>query len=120
MIFGGPAAYCESRGRQKRTWREVNAANPAVLRYLKWSEAPITFDRADYLDHVPQPGRLPLVLDPIVSSVRLSKVFMDGESALNILSVDAFRAMKLTEADLRPTHAPFHGVVPEGYATPLG
>lgn len=45
---------------------------------------------------------------------------MDGGSALNILYKDAFTAMKLTEADLRPSHAPFHGVIPGGYATPLG
>jgi hypothetical protein len=55
MIFGGPVAY-ESRHRHKLTAREVNAptsAREAVLTYLKWSEAMITFDQADHPDSIP-------------------------------------------------------------------
>jgi hypothetical protein len=34
---------------------------------------------------VPSPGRYPLVVDLIISNVRLSKVLMDGGSNLNII-----------------------------------
>ena len=58
MIFGGPTA-CESKRKQKTTRREVFAAEPATPTYLRWSDSPITFDRADHPTHVPQPGRCP-------------------------------------------------------------
>ena len=42
MIYGGSDAY-ESKRKQKLTAREINAVIPATPKYLKWSEAPITF-----------------------------------------------------------------------------
>jgi hypothetical protein len=38
----------------------------------------ITFDRSDHPESIPQPGRYPLVVDPIVSTKRLTKV-LKGE-----------------------------------------
>src|SRR6266540_3267723 len=64
MIYGGSDAYGSKR-KQKLTAREINAITPATPKYLKWSEVPITFGRADHTDHVPYPGRYHLVLDPI-------------------------------------------------------
>src|SRR6266508_4058046 len=54
MIYGGSAAY-ESKRKQKLTAREINAVTPVTPKYLKWSEAPINFVRADHPDHVPHP-----------------------------------------------------------------
>ena len=73
MIFGGPVAY-ESKRRQKLTAREVNAAalGEAVPAFLKWSETTITLDRKDHPDHIPQPGRFPLIVDPIIGKTCLS------------------------------------------------
>ena len=84
MIFGGSAAY-DSRRRQKLARREVYTAEPAAPIFLRWSESPITFDRADYPESVPQPGRYPLVVDPIIDTKLLTKVLMDGGSGLNIM-----------------------------------
>jgi hypothetical protein len=53
--------------------------------YLDWSDKPITFDQADHPDHVPSPGKYPLVVDPVIGDVRLTKVLMDGGSSLNII-----------------------------------
>jgi hypothetical protein len=119
MIFGGPAAY-ESKRQQKLTRREVLFTEPAVPRYLRWSEAPITFDKADHPDYIPQPGRFPLVVDPIVGTKRLGKVLMDGGSGLNLLYADTLDAMGIPRARLRPSSAPIHGVVPGKQAVPLG
>src|SRR5438132_4407047 len=86
MIYGGTEAY-ESKRKQKLIAREINAITPATPKYLKWSEAPITFGRADHPDHVPHPGRYPLVLDPIVRMVKLNRVLVDGGSC-NIVDVN--------------------------------
>ena len=57
--------------------------------YLDWSDKPITFDRADHPDHVSSPGKYPLVVDPIIGDVRLTKVLMDGGSSLNIIYAES-------------------------------
>jgi hypothetical protein len=119
MIFGGPDAYGSKRD-LKITTRQVNAVEPAVPTYLRWSESAITFDRADHPDLVPQPGRFPLVVDPVVGRKRLSKVLMDGGSGLNILYVETLEGMNISRSRLRPSASPFHGVVPGKQALPLG
>jgi hypothetical protein len=61
MIFGGSPAR-SSRRREKLNRREVFNADVARPSYLKWSEVPITFDRMDHPDNVPQSGSYPLVV----------------------------------------------------------
>ena len=61
-----------------------------------------------------------MVVDPIVGSTRLSKVLMDCESGLNILYADTLDAMGIDRGHLRPSGAPFHGVMPGKQAMPLG
>jgi hypothetical protein len=63
MIFGGSPAR-PSRRREKLIRREVMNADVAKPSYLKWSEVPITFDRKDHPDTVPQHGSYPLVVAP--------------------------------------------------------
>jgi hypothetical protein len=67
MIFGGSPAR-PSRRREKLIRREVMNADVAKPSYLKWSEVPITFDRKDHPDNVPQPGSYPLVVSPLFKS----------------------------------------------------
>ena len=119
MIYEGSDAY-ESKRKQKLTAREINAVIPATPKYLKWSEAPITFDRADHPDHIPHPGRYPLVLDPIVRMIKLNRVLIDGGSGLNILFAKPLDDMKIPRSELKRSSAPFHGVIPGTSATPLG
>src|SRR5438552_682656 len=73
MIYGGLAAY-ESKWKQKLTAREINAIMLVTPKYINWSEVPITFDRSDHPDNIPHPGRYPLVLDPIIRTVKLNRV----------------------------------------------
>src|SRR5207253_8637958 len=100
--------------------REINAITPAIPKYLKWSKVPITFDRADHPDRVPHPGRYPLVLDPIVRTVRLNRVLIDSGSGLNILFAKTLDDMKIPRSELKQSRALFHGVIPGTSATPLG
>jgi len=119
MIFGGPLA-CESKHKEKITRREVFVAEPVMPTYLRRSDAMITFDGGDHPNSVPQPGRCPLVVDPIVGTKRLMRVLMDGGSGLNILYVDTLDTMGIDRVRLRPSEAPFHGLVPRKQAISFG
>jgi hypothetical protein len=79
MIFGRSPAR-PSRRRDKLIRREVFNAEIVKPSYLKWSEVPITFDRKDHPNHVPQPGSYPLVVAPLFKSKRIHKVLMDREA----------------------------------------
>src|SRR5436190_8199947 len=119
MIYGGSDAY-ESKRKRKLTAREINAITPATPKYLKWSEAPITFGRDDPPDHVPHPGHYPLVLDPIARTIKLNRVLIDGGSGLNILFAKTLTDMKIPCPELNWSPAPFHGVILGTLAVPLG
>ena len=95
-------------------------AQPATPPFLRWSEFAITFDWTDHPDSVPQQGRYPLMVDPIVSPKQLTKVLMDGGSGLNIMYAKTLDEMSVDWTRLRPTQVPFHGIVPRKQAMPLG
>jgi hypothetical protein len=84
MIFGGSPAR-PLRRREKLIRREVMHADVATPSYLKWSKVPITFDRKDHPDKVPQLGSYALVVAPLFKSRRIHKVLMDGGSRINVL-----------------------------------
>jgi hypothetical protein len=42
--------------------------------FLQWLESAITFDRTDHPESVPQPGRYPLIVNPIIGMKQLTKV----------------------------------------------
>jgi hypothetical protein len=92
----------------------------AVLEYLRWSESPITFDQTDHSDSIPNPGRFPLVIDPLVRTTRLSKALMDGGSSLNLMYIDTFEELRLTRDQLQSNPHPFYGVVLSKQSIPLG
>jgi hypothetical protein len=96
---------------------KVDIASPS---YLKWSEVPITFDCKDHPDNIPQPGSYPLVVAPLCKSRRIHKVRMDGGSGINMLYASTLDDMGILRSALRPSTAPFHGVVPGIEALPLG
>ena len=100
--------------------REVYSAEPAAPSFLKWSEALITFDHSDHPGRVHRPGKLSLVVDPVVGTKWLTKVLLDGGSSLNILYAETLDAMGIDRSKVRPTGAPFHGVVPGHRAVPIG
>src|SRR5438105_12062348 len=111
MIYGGSDVY-ESKRKQKLTAREINAITPATPKYLKWSEATITFGRTDHPDHVPHPGRYPLVLDLIIPMVKLNRVLIDGGSELNVLFAKTLDDLKIPCSEQNRSSVPFHGVIP--------
>ena len=60
------------------------------------------------------------MIDPIVGTKRLTKILMDGGSGLNIMYAKTFDKMAIDRTRVRPTRAPFHGIVPGKQAMPLG
>jgi hypothetical protein len=119
MIYGGQAANASARHR-KQERREVCLVKVAAPVYLDWSDKPITFDRGDHPDFVPSPGRYPLVVDPIIGNVRLSKVLMDGGNSLNIIYAETLELLGVNRSEVRAGAAPFHGIAPRKRILPLG
>jgi hypothetical protein len=119
MIYGGRVANASARHRKKER-REVSSVKVAAPVYLDWSDKPITFDQGDHPDHVPSPGKYPLVLDPVISNVRLTKVLMDGGSSLNIIYVETLGLLQIDLSTIRAGAAPFHGIIPGKRVQPFG
>jgi hypothetical protein len=119
MIYGGQAANTSARHR-KQERREVCLVKVAAPVYLDWSDKPITFDRGDHPDFMPSPRRYPLVVDPIIGNVRLSKVLMDGGSSLNIIYAETLELLGVDRSEVRTGAAPFHGIAPRKRILPLG
>jgi hypothetical protein len=111
MIYGGQAENASARHR-KQERREVCSVKVAVPVYLDWSDKPITFDRANHPDHVPSPGKYPLVVDPVIGDVRLTKVLMDEGSSLNIIYAETLGLLRVDLSSARAGVAPFHGIIP--------
>jgi hypothetical protein len=83
-------------------------------------EVPITFDRKDHPDHVPQPGSYPLLVTPLFKSKWIHKVLMDGGSGINVLYASTLDDMGISRSQLRLSTASFHGVIPGMVAVPIG
>jgi hypothetical protein len=93
----------------------------AVPRPLRWSEVPISFSRDDQWTSFSEPGKFPLVLDPVVVEVKLTRVLIDGGSGLNLIFASTLRKMGLDLTNmLVPSKSPFYGMVLGNAVHPLG
>jgi hypothetical protein len=93
----------------------------AVPRPLQSSEVPISFSHDDQWTSFSEPSKFPLVLDPVVAEVRLTKVLIDGGSGLNLIFASTLRKMGLDLTGmLVPSKSPFCGIVPGNEVHPLG
>jgi hypothetical protein len=120
VIFGGEGEF-GSRWDQKLLLREIMSIEPAVPRPLRWSEVPISFSCDDQWMSFSEPGKFPLVLDPVVVEVKLTKVLIDGGSGLNLIFASTLRKMGLDLTGmLVPSKSPFYGIILGNAAHPLG
>jgi hypothetical protein len=119
MIYDGQVANASAR-HHKQEHREVCLVKVAAPVYLDWSDKPITFDQGDHPDYVPSLGRYPLVVDPVISNARLTKVLMDGGSSLNIIYAETLGLLGIDLSTIQAGAAPFHGIVPGKRVLPLG
>jgi hypothetical protein len=100
--------------------REVCSVKVAAPVYLDWPDKPITFDQGDHPDRVPSPGKYPLVVDPVIGNVRLTKVLMDGGSSLNIVYAKTLGLLQIDLSTIWASAAPFHGIILGKRVQPLG
>jgi hypothetical protein len=119
MIYGGQVANASARHR-KQERREVCSVKVAAPVYLDWSDKPITFDQGDHPDRVSSPGKYPLVVDPVIGNVRLTKVLMDGGSSLNIIYAETLGLLQIDLSSIQTGTTPFHGIIPGKRVQPLG
>jgi hypothetical protein len=80
----------------------------------------ITFDRGDHPDYIPNARVYPIVVDPIITNTRLTKVLLDGGSSLNIIYIQTLDLLGIKRTQLRPSVGDFLGVVPGRRAEPVG
>lgn len=59
------------------------------------------------------------MVSAVIGGVKITKVLMDGGSGINILYKDAFKKLNIKKSKLRPSHSPFHGIVPGQQVMPL-
>src|SRR6185312_10711893 len=118
-IFGRDPSF--SKRGQKLLLREILSVEPAIQRPLKYSEVPITFSREDQWTSFSEPGKFPLVLDPVIQGSKLTRVLIDGGSGLNLIFASTLMKMVLNYMSLlTPSKAPFYGIVPGNSSTPIG
>jgi hypothetical protein len=113
----------KSNKEQKSISRQVNLAissPPATTEYLKWSDQPVRFSRADHPRKVPRPGHAPMVLKAQIGGYDVGRVFMDAGSGINLIYARTLKAMCISLESLKPTIFSFHGIVPGDTNYPLG
>jgi hypothetical protein len=120
VIFGGDGDFGSRRDQKLLLW-EIMSIEPAVPRPLHWSEVPISFSRNNQWTSFSELGKFPLVLDPVVAEIRLTKVLTDGGSGLNLIFSSTLRKMGLDFMNmLVPSKSPFYGIIPGNAAHPRG
>jgi hypothetical protein len=67
------------------------AAETAVPRYLNWSQYPIQFSREDQWTSIGNASLYPLVLNPTIARMTVTKVLIDGRTGLNIIFLETLR-----------------------------
>jgi hypothetical protein len=96
MIFGGPTTNLSARQqKQERTY--VFSVEVAASVYLDWLAKVITFDQDDHPDYIPNLGKYPLIVDPVIDNTRLTKVLMDGGTNLNIIYDETLELMGINK-----------------------
>ena len=94
---------------------------PAIQKPLRHSEILITFSREDQWTSFSEPEKFPLVLDPVVAGSILTRVLIDEGSGLNLIFMSTITKMGLDISDkLKPSKAPFYGIVPGNASFPIG
>lgn len=112
-----------SKRSQKLVSRKVNMEEispPATTEFLNWSDASITFSKADHLPKVPYPRRAVLVLEAQIGGYDMSRVFMDGGSGINIIYTETLKVMNIPIKNLKQSENAFHGIVPGKAVRPVG
>jgi hypothetical protein len=72
-------------------------------------ETLIGFDASDCPKSMASAAKLPLLVSPTISNVKLYHILIDGGATLNLISLAAFKKLQIPMGKLQPSH-PFSGV----------
>ncbi|KAK1668778.1 hypothetical protein QYE76_056937 [Lolium multiflorum] len=109
--------------RDEEAHPEINLAESIMANipeYVEWSSQNVTFSQADHPMTIPKPGHAALVVEAQIGGFKMSKVFMDGGSGLNLIFVDTIKSMGITMGMLEETDTCFHGILPTEPGYSLG
>nr|AAO38507.1 putative GAG-POL precursor [Oryza sativa Japonica Group] len=87
---------------------------------MKWSEQKIEFSEEDHPKTAVILGRYPIVVEPTIRNIKVTRVLIDGGSSINLLFAITLDAMGIPRSELTPTDQPFHGITPQSSSKPLG
>jgi hypothetical protein len=119
VIFSGVPGS-RTKHQDKLALHSIMATEPATPRYLNWSQYPTQFSREDQWTSIGNIGLYPLVLDPTIAGMTVTKVLINGGAGLNIIFSEMLRKMGLDLAGLiTPTSIPFYRIVPGKATMPL-
>ena len=119
VIYGGDSSF--NKCAQKLVLREILKLEPAVPKPLRHSEVPVTFSREDQWTSFFELGKFPLVLDQVLVGSILTRVLINGGSGMNLIFMSTITKMGLDISDkLKPSKAPFCGIVPRNASFPVG
>jgi hypothetical protein len=111
VIFGGEGGF-PSKCAYKLTLREILSVEPTTIKPLRYSNVLISSSRDDQWTSFSEPGKFPLVLDPVMACLQLTRVLIDGGSSLNLLFVSTLKKMGLDISKmLTPSRALWTGIL---------
>jgi hypothetical protein len=112
--------------KSKKEQKSISRVNLAIsspsatTEYLRWSDQPVRFSRADHPKKVPRPGHAPMVLRAQIGGYDIGRVFMDAGSGINLIYARTLKAMSISLENLKTTDCSFHSIVPGSANHPLG
>jgi hypothetical protein len=99
VIFSGVPGS-RSKHQDKLALRSIMAAEPVASKYLNWLQYSIHLSREDQWTNVGNASKYPLVLDPTIVGMTVTKVLIDGGAELNIIFLEKLTKMGLNLAGL--------------------
>lgn len=78
---------------------------------LCWVDNPVCFDSSDLPENNKRPGRYPLLVAPIIDTVHVHRVLVDGRSSFSIITNKTLDRMHVSHDRIRPTSRPFYGIL---------
>jgi hypothetical protein len=118
VIFGGHGSQ-ESKRQQKLNDRQILVATTGPPAPYRWSEHPITFTRADQWLNFDQPGKYPLLVDPVIRESRVNKVLVDGGSSINVTFPRTLQGLGVALKELHESDTPLFDIMPTEGEYPL-
>ena len=90
-------SVADDRRSRRLQQQEVKAEASGTPEFMRWSEKPISWSRADHPEVRPKPGSYALVLDATFATdkraARFSRVLIDDGSSINILYKDTMEKL---------------------------